>query len=262
MSETTETQAVSVEVDAPLGVITLGDARRRNPLSSTTMKAVTAGLRRFDEDPDVRVIVIRAEGPAFSAGHDLGELVDRTLDDERAVFDTCAELMRTVHEVRQPVIAEVAGMAFAAGCQLVATCDLAVAGRSAKFSTPGVRIGLFCSTPMVALTRAVGRKRAMHMLLTGEAIDADTAADWGLLSGVVDDADLTTTVRELALQIAGSSARTVSIGKQAFYKQIELDEASAYEEMSETMSTNAMTCDAQEGMSAFLAKRAPVWTDS
>ncbi len=260
MSETTD--AVSVEVDAPLGVITLRAARRRNPLSTTTMKAVTAGLRRFDEDSDVRVIVIRAEGPAFSAGHDLGELVDRTLDDERAVFDTCAELMRTVHEVRQPVIAEVAGMAFAAGCQLVATCDLAVAGRSAKFSTPGVRIGLFCSTPMVALTRAVGRKRAMHMLLTGEAIDAETAADWGLLSGVVDDADLTTTVRELALQIAGSSARTVSIGKQAFYKQIELDEASAYVEMSETMAANAMTCDAQEGMSAFLAKRAPVWTDS
>ncbi|AZZ81473.1 enoyl-CoA hydratase [Gordonia alkanivorans] len=260
MSETTD--AVSVEVDAPLGVITLRAARRRNPLSTNTMKAVTAGLRRFDEDSDVRVIVIRAEGPAFSAGHDLGELVDRTLDDERAVFDTCAELMRTVHEVRQPVIAEVAGMAFAAGCQLVATCDLAVAGRSAKFSTPGVRIGLFCSTPMVALTRAVGRKRAMHMLLTGEAIDAETAADWGLLSGVVDDADLTTTVRELALQIAGSSARTVSIGKQAFYKQIELDEASAYVEMAETMAANAMTCDAQEGMSAFLAKRAPVWTDS
>ncbi|MDH3048761.1 enoyl-CoA hydratase-related protein [Gordonia alkanivorans] len=260
MSETTD--AVSVEVDAPLGVITLRAARRRNPLSTTTMKAVTAGLRRFDEDSDVRVIVIRAEGPAFSAGHDLGELVDRTLDDERAVFDTCAELMRTVHEVRQPVIAEVAGMAFAAGCQLVATCDLAVAGRSAKFSTPGVRIGLFCSTPMVALTRAVGRKRAMHMLLTGEAIDAETAADWGLLSGVVDDADLTTTVRELALQIAGSSARTVSIGKQAFYKQIDLDEASAYVEMAETMAANAMTCDAQEGMSAFLAKRAPVWTDS
>ncbi|MBM7278527.1 enoyl-CoA hydratase [Gordonia rubripertincta] len=260
MSETTD--AVSIEVDAPLGVITLRAARRRNPLSTNTMKAVTAGLRRFDEDSGVRVVVIRAEGPAFSAGHDLGELVDRTLDDERAVFDTCAELMRTVHEVRQPVIAEVAGMAFAAGCQLVATCDLAVAGRSATFSTPGVRIGLFCSTPMVALTRAVGRKRAMHMLLTGEAIDAETAADWGLLSGVVDDAELGTTVRELALHIAGSSARTVSIGKQAFYKQIELDEASAYVEMSETMATNAMTCDAQEGMSAFLAKRAPVWTDS
>ncbi|MCZ0914156.1 enoyl-CoA hydratase [Gordonia amicalis] len=260
MSETTD--RVTVEVDGPLGVITLRDARRRNPLSSSTMKAVTAGLRRLDEDAEVRVIVIRAEGPAFSAGHDLGELVERTLEDERAIFATCTELMQTVHDVRQPVIAEVAGMAFAAGCQLVATCDLAVAGRSAKFSTPGVRIGLFCSTPMVALTRAVGRKRAMHMLLTGEAIDAETAADWGLLSGVVDDAELATTVRELALNIAGSSARTVSIGKQAFYKQIELDEASAYVEMSETMATNAMTCDAQEGMSAFLAKRDPVWTDS
>ncbi|KAF0969102.1 enoyl-CoA hydratase [Gordonia sp. YY1] len=260
MSETTD--RVTVEVDGPLGVITLRDARRRNPLSSSTMKAVTAGLRRLDEDAEVRVIVIRSEGPAFSAGHDLGELVERTLEDERAIFATCTELMQTVHDVRQPVIAEVAGMAFAAGCQLVATCDLAVAGRSAKFSTPGVRIGLFCSTPMVALTRAVGRKRAMHMLLTGEAIDADTAADWGLLSGVVDDAELATTVRELALNIAGSSARTVSIGKQAFYKQIELDEASAYVEMSETMATNAMTCDAQEGMSAFLAKRDPVWTDS
>ncbi|MCR8897397.1 enoyl-CoA hydratase [Gordonia sp. GONU] len=259
MSETTD--RVTVEVDGPLGVITLCAARRRNPLSTTTMKAVTAGLRRFDENSEVRVIVIRAEGPAFSAGHDLGELVDRTLDDERAVFDTCAELMRTVHEVRQPVIAEVAGMAFAAGCQLVATCDLAVAGRSATFSTPGVRIGLFCSTPMVALTRAVGRKRAMHMLLTGDPIDAETAADWGLLSGVVDDAELATTVRELALRIAGSSARTVSIGKQAFYRQIELDEASAYRAMSETMATNAMTCDAQEGMSAFLQKRTPVWTE-
>ncbi|WP_024498294.1 enoyl-CoA hydratase [Gordonia amicalis] len=260
MSETTD--RVTVEVDGPLGVITLRDARRRNPLSSSTMKAVTAGLRRLDEDAEVRVIVIRAEGPAFSAGHDLGELVERTLEDERAIFATCTELMQTVHDVRQPVIAEVAGMAFAAGCQLVATCDLAVAGRSAKFSTPGVRIGLFCSTPMVALTRAVGRKRAMHMLLTGEAIDADTAADWGLLSGVVDDADLATTVRDLALHIAGSSARTVSIGKQAFYRQIELDEAAAYDEMGETMATNAMTCDAQEGMSAFLAKRDPVWTDS
>ncbi|MBD0859695.1 enoyl-CoA hydratase/isomerase family protein [Gordonia sp. zg691] len=259
---TTTREAVSVEVDAPLGVITLGDARRRNPLSTSTMRAVTAGLRSFDANPQVRVIVIRAVGPAFSAGHDLGELTDRTLEDERAVFATCTELMRTVHDVRQPVIAEVAGMAFAAGCQLVATCDLAVAGRSATFSTPGVRIGLFCSTPMVALTRAIGRKRAMHMLLTGEAIDAETAAEWGLLSGVVDDADLTGSVRELALGIAGSSARTVSIGKQAFYRQIELDESAAYDEMGETMATNAMTCDAQEGMSAFLAKRPPVWTDS
>lgn len=263
MTETaTGTQSVTVEVQAPLGVITLSNPRRRNPLSTTTMQAITAGLRGFDADPAVRVVVIRALGPAFSAGHDLGELVDRTLDDERAVFETCTELMRTVHEIRQPVIAEVAGMAFAAGCQLVATCDLAVAGRSATFSTPGVRIGLFCSTPMVALSRAVGRKRAMHMLLTGDPIDAETAFDWGLLSGVVDDDELESTVRELARKIAGSSARTVSIGKQAFYTQIELDEASAYAEMSETMAANAMTCDAQEGISAFLDKREPVWTHS
>ncbi len=262
MTEQILHEAVSREIAEPLGVITLGDARRRNPLSTSTMRAITAALRDFDDDPRVRVIVIRALGPAFSAGHDLGELVDRTLDDERAVFATCTELMRTVHEVRQPVIAEVAGMAFAAGCQLVATCDLAVAGRSARFSTPGVRIGLFCSTPMVALSRAIGRKRAMHMLLTGEPIDAGTAADWGLLSGVVDDAELANSVRELALHIAGSSARTVSIGKQAFYRQVELDESAAYDEMGETMATNAMTCDAQEGMSAFLQKRKPVWTDS
>ncbi|MCZ4538270.1 enoyl-CoA hydratase [Gordonia terrae] len=262
MTEQILHEAVSREIAEPLGVITLGDARRRNPLSTSTMRAITAALRDFDDDPRVRVIVIRALGPAFSAGHDLGELVDRTLDDERAVFATCTELMRTVHEVRQPVIAEVAGMAFAAGCQLVATCDLAVAGRSARFSTPGVRIGLFCSTPMVALSRAIGRKRAMHMLLTGEPIGAETAADWGLLSGVVDDAELANSVRELALHIAGSSARTVSIGKQAFYRQVELDESAAYDEMGETMATNAMTCDAQEGMSAFLQKRKPVWTDS
>ena len=233
MTEQILHEAVSTEIAEPLGVITLGDARRRNPLSTSTMRAITAALRDFDDDPRVR-----------------------------AVFATCTELMRTVHEVRQPVIAEVAGMAFAAGCQLVATCDLAVAGRSARFSTPGVRIGLFCSTPMVALSRAIGRKRAMHMLLTGEPIGAETAADWGLLSGVVDDDELANSVRELALHIAGSSARTVSIGKQAFYRQVELDESAAYDEMGETMATNAMTCDAQEGMSAFLQKRKPVWTDS
>ena len=169
--------------------------------------------------------------------------------------------MAAVHELDCPVIAEVAGAAFAAGCQLVATCDLAVAATTATFSTPGVRIGLFCSTPMVALTRAIGRKRAMKMLLTGDAIDADTAADWGLVNDVVSPDELATTVRELALRIAGSSASTLAIGKRAFYQQIDETETRAYELMAETMATNAMTCDAQEGMSAFLAKRAPVWTD-
>ncbi|MGV9713584.1 enoyl-CoA hydratase [Gordonia sp. NPDC003424] len=254
--------SVEVEVDAPLGVITLVEAKRRNPLSVPTMAAITDALGRLGTDSAVRVIVIRALGPAFSAGHDLRELVDRTLDDERAVFAACTELMTAVHAVRQPVIAEVAGMAFAAGCQLVATCDLAVAGRSARFSTPGVRIGLFCSTPMVALTRAIGRKRAMKMLLTGDIIDAPTAADWGLVNDVVDDDELPTAVRDLALRIAESSTSTLAIGKEAFYRQIDATEPDAYTLMQETMATNAMTCDAQEGISAFLDKRDPVWTDS
>ncbi|MGC5256546.1 enoyl-CoA hydratase [Gordonia sp. DT218] len=254
--------SITVTTDASIGVITLDDARRRNPLSTDTMRAITDALRQFDADRDVRVIIIRALGPAFSAGHDLGELVDRTLDDERAAFAVCTELMSAIHTVRQPVIAEVAGMAFAAGCQLVATCDLAVAGMSARFSTPGVRIGLFCSTPMVALTRAIGRKRAMKMLLTGDAVDAATAADWGLVNDVVDDSELPAVVRDLALRIAGSSASTLAIGKAAFYQQVDLGEDEAYLLMQETMATNAMTCDAQEGMSAFLEKRTPVWTDS
>ncbi|WHU48707.1 enoyl-CoA hydratase [Gordonia sp. L191] len=256
-----DSDPVEVVVEAPLGIVTLTRPRRRNPLSTETMRAVTAALRALGSDDAVRVVVIRAHGPTFSAGHDLSELVDRTLDDERAVFDTCVEMMAAVHELDRPVIAEVAGAAFAAGCQLVATCDLAVAATTATFSTPGVRIGLFCSTPMVALTRAIGRKRAMKMLLTGDAIDADTAADWGLVNDVVSPDELATTVRELALRIAGSSASTLAIGKRAFYQQIDETETHAYELMAETMATNAMTCDAQEGMSAFLAKRAPVWTD-
>lgn len=255
------TGPVETSIEGPLGIITLSRPRRRNPMSTETMCALTAALRAFGVDPAVRVVIIRGTGPAFSAGHDLGELVDRTLDDERAVFDTCVELMAAVHDLDRPVIAEVAGAAFAAGCQLVATCDLAVASSAATFSTPGVRIGLFCSTPMVALTRAIGRKRAMKMLLTGEPIDAHTAADWGLVNDVVAPDTLTETVRELALRIAGSSASTVAIGKRAFYRQIDEAEPRAYELMSETMATNAVTCDAQEGMSAFLAKRPPVWTD-
>lgn len=252
---------VTVSYDGPIGHLTLADPRRRNPLSTSTMQAATTALGEFDANRDVRVVVIRAEGPAFSAGHDLTELVDRTLEDEEAVFATCVDLMTAIHEIRQPVIAQVAGPAFAAGCQLVATCDLAVASTRASFSTPGVRIGLFCSTPMVALTRAIGRKRAMKMLLTGDPIDAATAAEWGLVNDVVDPDDLDAAVRDLALRIASSSASTLAIGKRAFYRQIDESEPDAYRSMSSTMATNAMTCDAQEGMTAFLAKRDPVWSD-
>lgn len=251
---------ITVDVHPPLGVLTLNSPKRRNPLSLQTMRAATEALRAFDADPEVKVVVIAADGPAFSAGHDLAEMIERTLDEEREIFAACTELMTAVHHVRQPVIAKVQGMALAAGCQLVATCDLAIAADTARFSTPGVKIGLFCSTPMVALTRAIGRKRAMHMLLTGDLIDADTAVDWGLINSAVPAADLDRTVNDLAARIATSSADTLAIGKRAFYQQIDVAEADAYDAMAQTMATNAMTVDAQEGMSAFLAKRPPVWS--
>ena len=255
----TEPAPVHTHVADGLGVLTLGAADRRNPLSLATMRAATAALDGFDADPAVRVIVIRAEGPAFSAGHDLSEMVGRTLDEERRIFAACTELMAAVHRVRQPVIAQVQGMALAAGCQLVATCDLAIAASDARFSTPGVKIGLFCSTPMIPLTRAVGRKRAMQMLLTGEMINAETAVEWGLINAAVPADQLETTVTELAHRIAESSGATLAIGKRAFYDQIDRTEPDAYAAMSEVMATNAMIPDAQEGMTAFLEKRSPVW---
>ena len=251
--------AVTVQVTAPVAVLTLDRARRRNPLSVSTMRALTAALGEIGARDDVRAMVLRAEGPAFSAGHDLSEMVDRTIEEEREVFAACTEMMLEVHRVPQPVIAAVQGIAVAAGCQLVATCDLAVAADTAVFGTPGVRIGLFCSTPMVAVSRAIGRKRAMALLLTGETIDAATAADWGLVNAVVAPDELDARAMDLAARVADASAATLRIGKEAFYRQIDLSEVDAYAEMGETMATNAMTCDAQEGMSAFLAKRAPVW---
>ena len=168
--------------------------------------------------------------------------------------------METVQRVPQPVIAAVQGVATAAGCQLVATCDLALAAETATFATPGVKIGLFCSTPMVAVSRTIGRKRALYMLLSGKPIEAATAADWGLVNEVVPATELDARALELARQIASASPLTLAIGKHAFYEQIDLDQPDAYRRMSETMAENAMTCDAQEGMSAFLEKRQPTWT--
>ncbi|MBM7366414.1 enoyl-CoA hydratase [Gordonia hydrophobica] len=253
------TSSVTSTVRDSVGVLALTAPDRRNPLSLSTMRAATAALHTLGANPDVRVIVISASGPAFSAGHDLSEMVERTLTDEQEIFAACTELMTAVHRVRQPVIAQVQGMALAAGCQLVATCDLAVAADTARFSTPGVRIGLFCSTPMVPLSRAIGRKRAMQMLLTGDMIDAATAVDWGLINSAVPAEELESTVAELAERIGQFSGDTLAIGKRAFYDQIDRTEPDAYAEMSAVMAANAMTCDAQEGMSAFLAKRDPVW---
>ncbi|WP_448221629.1 enoyl-CoA hydratase [Gordonia iterans] len=260
MTETT-TAAVTAQIAEPIGTLTLRAPERRNPLSLATMREATRLLRELSDDPRVRVIVIAAEGPAFSAGHDLAELAGRTLEDERIVFEACRDLMAAVHDVPRPVIAKVQGMALAAGCQLVATCDLAVAADDARFGTPGVKIGLFCSTPMVPLTRAIGRKRAMQMLLTGDLIDARTALDWGLLNAVVPGDELGQTVYDLAVRIAESSGETLAIGKRAFYEQIDATEPEAYRMMTETMTANAVTCDAQEGINAFLEKRRPVWSD-
>jgi len=248
-----------IEDSLPAVLVTLNRPEQRNALSTSLMRELTRELERQSARPEVRVVVIRAAGPVFSAGHDLRELVDRSIDEEREVFDVCTRMMQTIQRIPQPVIAAVQGIATAAGCQLVATCDLAIASEEARFATPGVRIGLFCSTPMVAVSRSIGRKRALQMLLTGLPIDAATAAEWGLVNRVVPAAELDAAVLELSRQIASASPLTLRIGKHAFYRQIDVGQDEAYELMSQTMAENAMTCDAQEGMTAFLEKRQATW---
>lgn len=250
---------VSLELEGHLAVVTLQRPERRNALSFDLMEELAACLDGIASKPEVRAVILQAAGKVFSSGHDLGEMTGRDVDDYRRIFDSCTELMTKIQSIPQPVIAQVQGMATAAGCQLVATCDLAVASSEATFATPGVKIGLFCTTPMVALTRAIGRKRAMEMLLTGRAIDAATAADWGLVNRVVPPAGLASETRKLALQIAEASSFTVALGKQAYYRQIDLDQAGAYAYAKEVMSQNALAEDAQEGISAFLGKRAACW---
>ncbi len=250
---------VGLKFDGHLAVVTLQRPERRNALSLDLMLELAGCLDGIAQRSDVRVVILAAEGKAFSSGHDLGEMTGRGIEDYRRIFDVCTELMTKIQSIPQPVIAQVQGIATAAGCQLVATCDLVVASSEATFATPGVKIGLFCSTPMVALTRAIGRKRAMEMLLTGRAIDAATAAEWGLVNRVAAPEELAAETRKLACQIADASAFTVALGKQAYYKQIDLDQAGAYEYTKEVMSQNAMAEDAQEGISAFLGKRKACW---
>jgi enoyl-CoA hydratase/carnithine racemase len=250
---------VGMEVDGHLAVVTLERPELRNALSYDLMLELTECLDGIASRAEVRVVILQAAGRVFSSGHDLGEMTGRAIEDYRDIFEKCTELMTKIQSIPQPVIAQVQGIATAAGCQLVATCDLAVASTEATFATPGVKIGLFCSTPMVALTRAIGRKRAMEMLLTGRVIDAATAAEWGLVNRVVPAAGLASETRKLAGQIAEASSYTVALGKQVFYRQIDLDQAGAYEYTKEVMSQNAMAEDAQEGISAFLGKRKACW---
>jgi enoyl-CoA hydratase/carnithine racemase len=252
-------ETLLVEVAPPSAIITLNRPERRNALSLQVMRDLAATLERVSADRRVRAVILRANGPVFSAGHDLSELVGGDPATYGRIFDACVDLMETVQRIPQPVIAEVAGTATAAGCQLVATCDLAIAAEGARFATPGVRIGLFCSTPMVAVSRAIGRKRALEMLLTGEFVDAHTAAEWGLVNRVVPADELEEATRALVDKIASASPYTVRIGKQAFYRQIDLPQHAAYEYTRDVMVENTRAGDAQEGMSAFLQKRNPTW---
>ena len=259
---TTDAPILLEERDRGVLRLTLNRPDARNALSVALMSALLEALARAGRDAQTRVVVIAGAGPAFCAGHDLRELrADPQRETYERTFAQCSELMLAIVRLPKPVIAEIHGVATAAGCQLVATCDLAVAAADARFATPGVNIGLFCSTPMVALTRAVGRKAAMEMLLTGKLIDAETAQAIGLINRVVPREGLRDAVDNLAREIAGKSALTVKIGKEAFYRQAELDLAAAYRYAAEVMTTNMLARDAGEGIDAFLAKREPVWQD-
>ncbi|MCF4164753.1 enoyl-CoA hydratase [Zavarzinia compransoris] len=244
-----------------IATLTLNRPAARNALSMDMMAALIDAFDAIDADHSVKVAVLAAEGPAFCAGHDLKELRAIGEDGERlgAIFARCSHLMLRMQSLRQPVIARVHAMATAAGCQLVATADLAVAAEGARFATPGVNIGLFCSTPMVALTRNVPRKQAMEMLLTGEAMDAATAERYGLINRAVPADALDATVHEMAARIASKSPLTLSIGKEAFYAQVEKTTQEAYNYASAVMTRNMLAKDAQEGVGAFIEKRHPVW---
>jgi len=251
---------VLLAVDDGIATLTLDRPQARNALSLALMSEFEAALARTAADPAVRVLVLAANGPAFCAGHDLKEM--RALEGREAVaavFSQCARLMTAIVRHPRPVIAKVHGIATAAGCQLVASCDLAYAADTARFAVPGVNIGLFCSTPMVALSRVVSRKRAMEMLLSGDMVDAAAAADWGLINRAVPAAELDGVVEGVARAAAAKSPYTIKVGKEAFYRQAEmpLDEAYAY--AARVMTENLLAADAAEGIDAFLARRAPCW---
>ena len=244
-----------------IATLTLNRPAARNALSMGLMQALDDALAAIAGDRSVKAVIVAASGPAFCAGHDLREIrATPNREAYEAVFALCSRLMQRIVRLPKPVIARVHGVATAAGCQLVASADLAVAADTARFATPGVDIGLFCSTPMVALTRAVGRKAAMEMLLTGDMVPAARARELGLINTVVPEAELVSATRALALRIASKSPLTVAIGKEAFYRQAEMDLTDAYAYASEVMTRNMMARDAAEGIDAFLGKREPRWT--
>ena len=247
--------------------LTMNNSDQKNPLSEIMMSLLTNEIKRASSDKSVRVIVLAATGNVFSSGHDLKEITTaRESEDNgevyfKKLFDYCSSLMQLIVNTPQPVIAEVDGVATAAGCQLVASCDLAIASHESKFATPGVNLGLFCSTPMVALSRNVNKKNAMEMLLTGDFINAVKAQEIGLINNTVSKEELTLEVNKLAEKIASKSTMTVATGKKAFYAQAEMDLSKAYQYTSKTMTDNLLKHDAKEGINAFIEKRLPVWKD-
>src|SRR3954468_6020180 len=252
-------QHILFEQAGPLAYVTMNRPAKRNALSVAHMQELIGCLKAIGARPELAVVILRGNGPAFCAGHDLGEMIGQSPEFYQHEFAVCSELMQAIIAIPQPVIAQVHGIATAAGCQLVATCDLALAAEEARFATPGVKIGLFCSTPMVALSRAVGARRAMEMLLTGEAISAQEALAAGLVNRVVPAAELGAATRSLAAKIAASSSYVVAIGKAAFYRQLQMPQPLAYDYAQDVRTMNAAALDAQEGMKAFLEKRQPKW---
>ena len=250
-----------------VAVLTLNQPQTRNSLSEEMLETLGDAFTAIAHDKSVRVVVLAANGPAFSAGHDLKELTRHRSDDDRGrayfkhIMNTCSAMMQQIVTLPQPVIAAVQAIATAAGCQLVASCDLAVASRDAKFATPGVNLGLFCSTPMVALSRNLSRKHAMEMLLSGDVITAEHAARIGLVNVVVEAGSEREEALKLARKIASKSTLTVKVGKEAFYRQLEMPLAKAYRYTAEVMVENMLARDAEEGIDAFIEKRAPKWED-
>ena len=254
-------EPIIFEKKGPIGWLTLNRPKQRNALSLELMDKMQKRLNLIAKDKDTRVMVIKGNGHAFCVGHDINELISENYDiyHFRKIFSTCSKLMLTLHNLPQPVIAQVHGVAMAAGCQLVASCDLAIAEKNAKFSTPGVKIGLFCSTPMVPLSRIIGRRRALDMLLTGRFISAQEAEKFGLVNKVVESDKLLTETKNWALELSSYSRYTLEFGKKDFYDQIEKDEVSAYKYATEAIAKNCLSEDAKEGMKAFLGKRKPKW---
>ena len=256
------------ERDEAVGILTLNRPDKRNALSKGMIAALGDGLREMQFDPGIRVVILRANGPAFCAGHDLSEMSawreanDGGAEAYQFLFQGCSELMKGIVQHPKPIIAEIDGPAFAAGCQLVASCDLAYASERARFATPGVRIGLFCSTPMVALSRNVSRKHAMEMLLTGDAVDAPQAASLGLINRCLPSNMLRGEVEAVARLIAERSPAAIRYGKRSFYDQLENDLDEAYAQMGRIMTENMLAADAKEGIGAFLEKREPIWPAS